>query len=219
MKTTLKNFEKLIEMKYIIGILFILSAWRVNSIGQQNIYSDWPQNIIEKANTAKDVAYLNDKEKEIILLFNLARTDGKKFAETICQTYLDSNKIDQQDKYVKSLLKDLQKTSNLKPFKPQKDLFEIAKSHAIKSGKTGYVGHRNFNKRYDDALQKYRTVGENCDYGNSEPLDIVMNLLIDQGVESLGHRKNILNPEFINIGLSIQPHKEYRVNCVISFGG
>jgi uncharacterized protein YkwD len=44
-----------------------------------------------------------------------------------------------------------------------------------------------------------------------------MQLLIDDGIESLGHRKNILEPKYQWIGIAIEPHKTYRTNCVMDF--
>lgn len=46
-----------------------------------------------------------------------------------------------------------------------------------------------------------------------------MNLLIDEGVKTLGHRKNILDPHAKVIGVSIQPHNLYKHICVIDYGG
>ncbi|MCZ6692800.1 MAG: CAP domain-containing protein, partial [Bacteroidetes bacterium] len=63
------------------------------------------------------------------------------------------------------------------------------------------------------------TIGENCAYGLYSPLDIVMGLLIDEGVSDLGHRKNILNPDYKVIGVAIRPHKSYGTNCVQDFAG
>ena len=44
------------------------------------------------------------------------------------------------------------------------------------------------------------SLAENMDFGSSDPMEIVVNLLIDDGVASKGHRKNILSP-----GKSIKP--------------
>jgi uncharacterized protein YkwD len=64
----------------------------------------------------------------------------------------------------------------------------------------------------------YYHVGENCSYGYDQAIDIVISLLIDEGVPDMGHRKNTLNDQFNSVGVAIRPHKEYRVNCVIDFG-
>ena len=50
--------------------------------------------------------------------------------------------------------------------------------------------------------------------GEMEPLEIVLSLLIDEGVPSLGHRKILLG-NYSQIGLSIKPHKKYETNTVI----
>ena len=46
-----------------------------------------------------------------------------------------------------------------------------------------------------------------------------MQLLVDDKVPNFGHRKNILNPAFKKVGVSIRPHKVYHYNCVMEFGG
>jgi hypothetical protein len=46
-----------------------------------------------------------------------------------------------------------------------------------------------------------------------------MSLLIDKDVAGTGHRKTILDKRLVYAGVSIQPHKEYRWNCVIDFAG
>jgi hypothetical protein len=44
-----------------------------------------------------------------------------------------------------------------------------------------------------------------------------MDLLIDEGVPSLGHRIILFKPH-TQIGVSIQPHKKYRWNAVLDLG-
>ena len=57
---------------------------------------------------------------------------------------------------------------------------------------------------------------ENCSYGYSRGIDVVMQLLIDKGVKSLGHRKNLLSNS-VGMGASIQPHKTYAHCAVLDF--
>jgi len=62
-------------------------------------------------------------------------------------------------------------------------------------------------------------IGENIDYGNTDARDIIMHLLIDDGVKSRGHRENILNPMFLVVGSALGPHQKYRHACVSNFAG
>ena len=64
----------------------------------------------------------------------------------------------------------------------------------------------------------YFAWGENCSYGFEEAISIVITLLIDEDIEGVGHRKNILNPGYNSVGVAIRPHKDYQFNCVMDFG-
>jgi uncharacterized protein YkwD len=187
------------------------------SFSQATINS-WDKEILAKANTAIHAEYLSQEEKNVILYTNLARLNGPLFAETFLSEFLQKNQVKQQ-KFVNSLKKDLKKSPAMAPLQSQKDLSEAAKGHAEASGKKGSLGHQNFQARTKTVLAKYRNIGENCQYGYSDGFSIVLDLLIDEGIEDLGHRKNILNPEFENIGVSIQPHKKFRFNSVMNYGG
>ena len=182
-------------------------------------YDQWTPELINRANTITEADYLNDEEKKVIFYCNLARINGELFSITFLQHYIDYYSFEITDN-IQSLFSDLKATSDLPVLIPQFDLYEIAKGHAVKSGKTGHIGHEGFYERFEKVYgSKYYTVAENCDYGNDDALSIVMSLLIDEGIPSLGHRKNILHEEMNSIGVSLQPHSEYRHNCVMDFGG
>jgi uncharacterized protein YkwD len=159
---------------------------------------------------------MTSEERNVIWLSNLARFDGNLFAKTFLKNYINSNEI-VSSRYTKSLFSDLKKTSNLPPLLPDHNIFELGKSHAEKSGQKGKIGHQGFSQRANKS--RHSKFSENCAYGNSTAIDIVMQLLIDEGVESLGHRKNILNPKTTHTAVSIQPHKTEQFVCVIEYGG
>jgi len=176
----------------------------------------WNDLVIETTNTAKNTSYLTNEEKNIIWLCNLARFDGDLFSKTFLKEYIEKNQI-KYTPYVKSLFSDLMKTKNEDLFKPDKRIYGLAKEHAVWSGKKGKTGHKKFQDRAKRS--KHSKFAENAQYGYFMANDIVMDLLIDEGIQSLGHRKNILSPLYKYIGVSIQPHKVYKYNCVMDFGG
>lgn len=189
-----------------------------DSMAQSIPWEKWDPETIERANTAADFEYYSEEEQKVVFFMNLARLDGELFAETILDAYVEVNDVD-NNSYLRSLYRDLKKISGLDPLIPEEDLTSVAQLHATESGKTGHVGHKNFEKRFKPFMgNPYTNVGENCSYGYSNAIDIVLTLLIDDGVKGVGHRENTLNPEFNSVGVAIREHKNYRYNCVIDFG-
>lgn len=199
-------------------IIMALFGASTGSMAQNPVWDQWDPAVIDRANTAADLEYLTEEEKKVILFMNLARLDGKLFGETFLTEYIESNNTDKTS-YVRSLYRDLRRLDPLHPLIPEKDLTAIAQGHANQSGKTGHMGHKNFQKRFKPVMgNPYNHVGENCSYGFDRAIDIVITLLIDEGVKNLGHRENILSEDFNSVGVAIRPHKRLRYNCVIDFG-
>lgn len=204
-------------MKYGILTTLLLGTAFCLHAQQKGIFSAWGDSVLKKADTAAGSEFLNEDEKQVILIINLARTDGAFFAETFLKNYLVL-KEKKSNPYIRSLFQDLRKVKNLPMLLPEKELYDIARDHATRSGKKGYQGHKGFRNRYTEVMSRYMEVGENIYYGEYTPAEIVLQLLIDEGIEDLGHRDNILNPRFNSIGVSIKPHKNFAYNCVMSFG-
>ena len=59
--------------------------------------------------------------------------------------------------------------------------------------------------------------GENISYGKSSAREIVIALIIDDGLRARKHRKNIFNPAFNFAGAAIGRHARYRKVCSIDF--
>jgi uncharacterized protein YkwD len=174
-----------------------------------------PDSIINKCNTAKESKILSDREKKVILYVNIVRCYPKYFLDSIITPYMDSAKTKKNTMYYKTLLTDLDKAGRLKPLLFNEYFNSLTKAHAKDMGKTGKEGHDSskgvpFEKRMPGC-------GENCSYGYREPLDIVFQLMLDDGVKSLGHRKNIMEPTYKEIMVSIYKHKKWKWNCVIDF--
>ncbi len=165
-------------------------------------------------NTAASVNYMNEAEKNVIYILNLARMNPKLFCSTVVKKYPEytDNRELVNITYYQSLITTMNSMKKLNLLLPDSDCFASAQCHAYNSGLTGYLGHERTGKC--NTNQHYN--GECCDYGHADALDIVMSLLIDYDVPSLGHRDICFSPYKI-IGVSIQPHKRYDTNAVLDF--
>jgi hypothetical protein len=199
------------------GIVLLLFAFGPLS-AQPDVWDSWEESVVRRLNTASDTEYLNEEEKKVILFINMARYDGELFAETFLEAYLAEKNLG-KNRYVRSLFRDLNNTSDLAPLEPERDLTAIAQEHAKSTGESGRTGHGDFNGRFEPLLgNPYEGVAENLAYGHQRAIDVVISLLIDEGIRDLGHRRNMLNPRFNAVGVAIRPHKSYRLSCVIDFG-
>jgi len=205
-------------MKYPFIALLLLLAAPSQIQAQNSPWEAWDSVLIGGLHTAEGADYLTENEQKLILFMNMARYDGSLFAETFVKSYVEAG-MAENSSFLRSLNRDLKNTSKLPLLYPEKDLTAVAQGHAVQSGQSGHVGHRNINKRFEHLKgNPYMAWGENCAYGYQDAVDIVITLLIDEGIKGEGHRKNILKPGFNSVGVAIRPHKNYEVNCVMDFG-
>ena len=61
--------------------------------------------------------------------------------------------------------------------------------------------------------------GENLSYGKTNARDIIVGLIIDDGLPARKHRKNIFNPKYNVAGAAFGPHATYRTVCSMDFAG
>ena len=181
------------------------------------IYSqEWSNKIYNNCNTAANMNYLSSEEKNVVWVSNMLRQNPQLFLTSVllnphCDLFV---KKENRNNYYNSLIATLQQLKPIKTFlKPDSLNYESAKCHAVYSGLNGYVGHER-----DQSGCKEHFYGECCDYGYSNAVDILLHLLIDDGIPNLGHRKICLSPDYLSIGVSIQPHTLYGFNTVIDFG-
>lgn len=88
----------------------------------------------------------------------------------------------------------------------------------------GQLGHEGGDRSHGgDRISRYgswtTTWGENISYSRKSAREVVMALIIDDGVRNRGHRKNIFNPKFNYAGAAFGPHARYRTVCTIDFAG
>jgi uncharacterized protein YkwD len=99
-----------------------------------------------------------------------------------------------------------------------------AKDHLEDHGPIGTVSHESSNgKVVAERLEKYcewdTCCGENLDVGSTRAEDVIVSLLVDDGVKSRGHRENLFNESFRSVGIACGPHKAYGSMTVIDYSG
>ncbi len=199
------------------GITFVSSLNKVKAQTTDQL-AGWDKDIIAQANTGASLSYLSDEEKKLILYTNLVRLQPKMFCQTVLANYIKEHSDTSAEAV--SIQAELNAGNALPVLTPDKEMCTIAHDFAEKMGLQGKVGHPNFSIRMKPLMSRFNDVGENCNYGDEFALDAFMALLIDSSdPENLGHRKNLLDPNFTSIGVAKQPHKTYRWNFVMEFAG
>ncbi|MDA1045113.1 MAG: hypothetical protein O3C57_07820, partial [Verrucomicrobia bacterium] len=180
--------------------------------------------------------FLSAVEKEVIAEMNLARTDPRKYVQFV-RDYrathdegfvfktpegLFSSK--EGLKAVDEAIAFMEKVKPVGKLQASKGLSEAAMAHVKDTGPVGKVGHEGTDKSAPaDRMSRQGkwedTCGENISYGKSTGRDIVVQLIIDDGVADRGHRTNLFRDEFNVAGVAIGPHKIYRICCVIDYAG
>jgi hypothetical protein len=178
-------------------------------------YSEqWNAATYNSCNTAAKASYLTAEEKELIWILNMARANPEQFAMTVVKPYSERHGIDMDSKqYYKTLMKQMLSIAPLSILQPDKTAFISAECHAVSGGKSGYVGHSRQSAQCKK-VQKYN--GECCSYGVHEPVGIIVTLLVDEDVPSLGHRMICLG-DYTKVATAIRPHKGYDINAVLDF--
>ena len=197
-------------------------------------HSGWEINAL---NTASEVRYLSPLEKEIILEINKLRSDPARYAEDFIAPL--AKKYDRRLLYypgdqpiltkegVNALyecVRDLKRQQPLSIIYPSEGLTRAARDHVNDQSKTGQTGHQgsdrsNMRNRLERYGQWQVRIAENIAYGGKTAQQIVIYLLIDDGVHDRGHRKNFLNPDFRMVGVATGSHPNYGLMSVMDFAG
>jgi len=117
----------------------------------------------------------------------------------------------------------LKKARPLPPLTLSSGMSRAAADHCAEQigGQLGHDG--NDRSTPGDRISRYgswsTTWGENISYSRKSAREVVLALIIDDGVRGRGHRKNIFNPKFNYAGAGFGPHARYRTVCTIDFAG
>ena len=190
---------------------------------------------IESLDTARKASYLNDVEKDIVLELNKVRTNPSAYARVYMETrrrnyngrlYLRPGQTDLRTKEGRPALEEcirvLRNTEALTALRPSPGLSRAASDHVKDTGPRGMIGHKGIDRStVGTRVSRYGKwsgyIAENISYGPNRAREIVIQLLVDDGVSSRGHRKNILENQFAYVGIAVGPHRTFTTMCVMDF--
>ena len=144
------------------------------------------------------------------------RADPAKYAELL--------KERKESAAVKEAIHALKRTAPRPELERSEALESAARDHVRDIGPKGLVQHkgRDGSQPVDRMARhgiKRTAVAEVISFGPSQARDVVIQLVIDEGVKDRGHRKILLDPEFRFAGAACGPHKVYGTMCVIDLAG
>ena len=116
----------------------------------------------------------------------------------------------------------------LKNQKPLKKLIlseEISKAcldHIKDIGPKGMTVHEGSDgKNISERIEKYAEwdgeIAENLDFGFKKAENVLINLLVDDGVKERYQRSNMFYPNFRYMGVAVGPHKDYGICVCIGY--
>jgi len=190
---------------------------------------------VSQAGSARGVpgARLSDAvlEREVLVELNKARTNPSKYADYLESTIslydgvllrrptdAMATRTREGVPAVREAIKVLRAMPPMSAFELSSGMTQGARDHVRDSGKRGSLQHRGSDGSMAwDRVDRYGrwtgSVSENMSFGPETGRDVVAALIIDDGVPTRGHRKNIFDADVKVVGISCGDHRTYRRMC------
>lgn len=184
----------------------------------------------------KEEFKLSEFEKSFLDEVNLARTNPRQYADLLREhlASFESEKnfkeggilyaTNEGKKAVEEAIAFLEIQKPLLPLKLSEGMTLAGRDHVKELGPISKTGHYGVDGKDPMArIKKYGVFSgafaENISYSSQSPRGHVIALIVDDGVASRGHRKNIYNPELKTAGIGCGSHAKYTTMCVMDFAG
>jgi hypothetical protein len=164
---------------------------------------------------------LNATQKEWFYWTNYSRRNPRRFWDSVIIPILQVHP-EFKNSYINSLKEDLYKTSPLPLVKPSDNLAKIAQqlARALAATKAGPSHTAPSGSTFESRMQSIkikRCAGENISFGPPNTLMMLVLLYVDEGVPDLGHRKTLLNPLYVEMGVGVSAYPESKYMVVTDF--
>jgi len=126
---------------------------------------------------------------------------------------------------VKEAIEYLNKLSPIPPLKWVEHISKACADHVNDIGSKGLIQHDSSDGKtgVKERLRKFGNVvscyGENLSFHCDDAKEVMMQLIVDDGVPNRGHRENIFNVEFHCMGSYSGDHKDFNSMSVIDYAG
>ncbi len=167
---------------------------------------------------------------EVLAEINFARTQPRSYARWLSEEVDRSGRrgpqpwARQDPEAVDEAIDFLMRQRPLPPLSPDDRLAAVARAYVRAQGQTREQGHvapdgRGFSQRVRSAGIHAGIVAEGISYGQDSAQDVVRQLIVDSGVRSRGHRRDIFGPGYQVAGVGCGDHARYGAMCVIEYAG
>jgi hypothetical protein len=181
-------------------------------------------------------AYMSPLEREVLQEINNARKNPKVYAEYLeeMRRYYRGKRYERPGRTtiltregmpaLEEAVKFLGSATGIASLSPSRGMSLGARDLVNDQKRSGAVGHAgsdgsNPGSRVNKYGQWQRTIGENIEYGGENGREVVINMIVDDGVPGRGHRRNLFDPEFGVAGIACDTHPVYRRMCTVTFAG
>lgn len=164
------------------------------------------KNLIQTLETYPAYKKASRLEKELIYWTNYARLFPAQFRDSALIPFVKSQPDLQNNNYTKSLIQTLGEIQELPFLTPNLQFAGVAADNARDIYQNnGKISHNaSDGTSFANRMRKAgitRCASENISAGKEDALVALMLLYLDIGVPDLGHRKNLLNPAYTEIGI------------------
>lgn len=131
-------------------------------------------------------------------------------------------KLIEGEKSYNDAIQFLEKQDPIKPLVHSEEISKAANDHAVEIGSNGTFTHESLDgKNTAERIEKYiewdGACCESIEFGNRSAENIIISLLVDDGIDHRPHRINMFSKELAYFGIGVSEHKTYGVVTVINY--